>query len=204
MSAETTEARWDRRYAEEAWSDTPDELLVERLVGVRPGRALDLACGPGRNAVHLARRGWSVLGVDLSAVGLAQAAERAAAAGVTLELVRDDVRRLRPAPASVDLVVVANLHLSSEERRPFFATAVAALRPGGHLFLLGHRPDSGGRPMRLGPERGYTPELLADLLAPCTVEVRQLEQPRSDGHPPTRRLAAWASAPDPSRGVALC
>ena len=66
-------AAWDRRYAEVDWPRQPDGALVEPL---------DLGCEPGRNAIWLARRGWGVTGVDVSAVALAQAADRAREAGV--------------------------------------------------------------------------------------------------------------------------
>lgn len=62
------------------------------LAGVRVGDALDLGCGPGRHAVPLARRGFRVTAVDLSAFHLARAHERAAAAGVDVELVQADMR----------------------------------------------------------------------------------------------------------------
>jgi SAM-dependent methyltransferase len=62
------------------------------LAGARVGDALDLGCGPGRHAVPLARRGFRVTAVDLSAFHLARAHERAAAAGVAVELVQADMR----------------------------------------------------------------------------------------------------------------
>lgn len=190
--------RWDERYAGEAWPEEPDELLVERAGAVPPGVALDLACGPGRNAVHLARHGWAVTGVDASPVGLAQAARRAAAAGVRLELVEADLSTWRPRPASARLVVVANFHLPAEDRPGFFAAVVEAVVPGGHVFVLGHHRDSPSRPRRFGAERGYTPELLAELLAPLRVEVVEHERPGRDGGPSSRKLAAWATADAPA------
>ena len=125
-SEEAPGARWDRRYGESEWPSDPDETLVELAGGLTPGRALDLGCGPGRNAIFLARRGWAVAGVDASAVGLAQAAARAAAAGVHLDLVQADVLAHKPARGRFGLVVVANLHFPPGERERFFEGAVAA------------------------------------------------------------------------------
>ena len=66
---------WDERYAgdELVWSAQPNRFLVAEVETLPPGRALDLACGEGRNAVWLAERGWDVTGVDFSNVGLDKA-----------------------------------------------------------------------------------------------------------------------------------
>jgi SAM-dependent methyltransferase len=80
-----------------------DKLL--RLPRVpRSGLALDLGCGPGRHAVPLARRGFNVTAVDLSVSLLARAEQAAAAAGVTLELIKADMRDFSR-PDAFDLAV---------------------------------------------------------------------------------------------------
>lgn len=186
---------WDQRYAEMDWPSEPDETLVELAGPLTPGRAIDLGCGPGRNAIWLARQGWRVTGVDASAVGLAKAEARARAAGVALELLQDDVLDLAPPPESTDLVVVANLHFPPGEREGFFARAVASLAPGGHLYVVGHHLESLGRAGPPSPERLYTEELLAELLTPLTVEVRRHERPAGDGGPVLVDAVGWATAP---------
>jgi 2-polyprenyl-3-methyl-5-hydroxy-6-metoxy-1,4-benzoquinol methylase len=67
--------QWDERYSGDdlVWTSTPNQFLVSEVVDLPPGRAVDLACGEGRNAVWLAEQGWEVTGVDFSAVGLAKA-----------------------------------------------------------------------------------------------------------------------------------
>ena len=91
---------WDRRYAEPqlVWSAEPNRFLVEELAGLPPGRALDLACGEGRNAIWLARRGWEVTGVDFSGVAIDKAGRMAAEAGVEGPLRPSRPGRLRPRP----------------------------------------------------------------------------------------------------------
>lgn len=66
---------------------------VLRLAGVpQRGHALDVGCGPGRHAIPLARRGFHVTAIDVSDFHLARAAQAAAGAGVSIELVRADMR----------------------------------------------------------------------------------------------------------------
>jgi len=63
--------KWDEHYADPRNIDlTPSPLLVQVADWVRPGRALDLACGAGRNAIYLARLGWQVTAVDSSSQAL--------------------------------------------------------------------------------------------------------------------------------------
>ena len=66
---------WDQRYVgrELVWTSEPNRFLVQAVEGLAPGRALDLACGEGRNAIWLAERGWQATGVDFSKVGLEKA-----------------------------------------------------------------------------------------------------------------------------------
>jgi tellurite methyltransferase len=62
---------WDQHYSDPAHLDlTPAPLLVQVADLLPPGRALDVACGTGRNALHLARLGWNVTAVDRSAVAI--------------------------------------------------------------------------------------------------------------------------------------
>ena len=94
-------AGWDERYAgdELVWKAEPNRFLVAETTGLTPGRALDLACGEGRNAAWLASRGWDTTGVDFSSVGLTKAARLAnltdghgGPQDPTLLLSTDDVR----------------------------------------------------------------------------------------------------------------
>ncbi len=77
---------------------------VLELAGLEHGDALDLACGPGRHSIALAKRGFRVTGVDLSSFLLRKARERARAEGVDVKWVREDMRRF-VRPESYDLVV---------------------------------------------------------------------------------------------------
>ena len=78
------------------------------------GRALDLACGEGRNAIWLARRGWTVTGVDFSDTAIAKARHLAEKAQVSVNWVCEDVIDWEPEADSFDLVVICYLHLPHE------------------------------------------------------------------------------------------
>lgn len=79
-------ADWDERYrlGEHAATE-PNHLLVRLAESLPAGRALDLACGAGRHALLLARRGWRVTAVDASRVGIEITKERARALGVEID-----------------------------------------------------------------------------------------------------------------------
>jgi SAM-dependent methyltransferase len=128
---------WDERYADrQQWSSEPNALVAELLAGLPPGDAVDLAAGEGRHALWLAGRGWRVSAVDFSAVGLGRGAAQPGAEKVTW--VTADVTTWTAPPASVDLVVVAYLHLPEVDTVAVLTRAVGWLRPGGRLLVLGH------------------------------------------------------------------
>lgn len=165
---------WDRRYATPAliWSGEPNRFLREEVEGMTPGRALDLACGEGRNAVWLASRGWDVTGVDFSARALQKARDLAAGRGVAVRLVEADLAAYAPEPGSADLVVVLYLHLPAPERAGVLARAAAALAPGGAILVVGHdlRNATEGHGGPRDPAILTTPEAVAAELPGLVVE----------------------------------
>lgn len=131
---------WDRRYAEveNLWSAKPNRFLVAEVEDLEPGRALDLACGEGQNAIWLATLGWRVDAVDYSPVAIAKARARAERDGVKVTFAEADLVEYEPEPGGYDLVLLLYLHLSAEEHRLVLARAAQSLSPGGTLLLLGH------------------------------------------------------------------
>ena len=135
-------AGWDARYAgsELVWGGEPNRFVAAELDGLRPGHALDLACGEGRNAIWLATRGWNVTGVDFSSAAIGRARRLAADAGVAARtdfIVGDVVAG--PVPAGpFDAVVLAYLQLPATERRIAVRQAARALGPGGTLLVVAH------------------------------------------------------------------
>ncbi|HET7743125.1 MAG TPA: class I SAM-dependent methyltransferase [Gaiellaceae bacterium] len=159
---------WDRRYAsgELPWRDGPHRVLVAEAADLPPGRALDLACGEGRNAVWLLERGWSVLGVDFSRVAIATARSRAAEAGLEADFRCADLLEFVPDREAYDLVIVFYLQLPAPERTLVLGRAVQAVAPGGTVLVLGHDADNitDGVGGPSDPSVLYTPDdLVADL-----------------------------------------
>ncbi len=146
---------WDARHRErEIESDGPDDTLVAQVSALPPGRALDVACGSGTNAVWLAGAGWQVTGVDWSAVALEKARDRAARASVRADWIEADLLAWTPPPGTFDLVTVLYLHLVPDERRIVYPAVARAVAPGGHLLVIGHdRQHQGHGP---DPERLFT------------------------------------------------
>ncbi len=164
---------WNRRYASPGfvWSAEPNRLLVAEVEGLAPGRALDVACGEGRNAVWLAQLGWRVTGVDFSEVALAKARQLAESRGVEVEWVPADLVEYEP-PAAMDLVVILYLQLAAAQRREVLRRAAAALAPGGTLLALGHDllnlTEGCGGPT--SADVLYTPDDLVEDLSGLVVE----------------------------------
>src|SRR5580692_9619577 len=82
---------WNGKYNDPKFdfNRRPSRLLMEAIAGRRPGNAIDLGMGEGRNAIYLAQQGWTVTGVDLSDVAVAQAKRHAAQVGIKLDAVID-------------------------------------------------------------------------------------------------------------------
>jgi SAM-dependent methyltransferase len=135
---------WDRKHAEAGrlHGAVANRFLLAEAASLPPGRALDLACGGGRNAVWLAENGWRVTGVDHSAVALEHARELATERGVELELIEADLLEVAPATAAYDLVAVLYLQLPADELGPVLARAAAALAAGGTILVVGHHADN--------------------------------------------------------------
>ncbi|WP_040799636.1 class I SAM-dependent methyltransferase [Nocardia higoensis] len=179
-------ADWDERYAQSelVWGAPPNNTVVEFVYSLHRHaaardvdglpRALDLACGEGRNALWLATHGWQVHAVDFSQVGVdkgktvATRLSRSVRSRITWQCA--DVTDLDAAGVEgpFELVLMVFLHLPAEQRRAVLATAASRLAPEGTLLVLGHDrtniDDGHGGPQ--DPAILFTPEdVVADLAA---------------------------------------
>ncbi|MCU0306820.1 MAG: methyltransferase domain-containing protein [Thermoleophilia bacterium] len=151
-------ADWDARYrgTELVWTARPNRFVVAEALPLRPGRALDLAAGEGRNAVWLAERGWRVDAVDLSPVAAEKGRRLAAARGVEVGFAVRDLGHWSPAAGAYDLVLLAYLQVPAPLRRTVHRAAGRALAPGGALLVVAHHADNPAHGVG-GPQR---PEVL--------------------------------------------
>jgi len=135
--------QWDERYSgdELVWTSTPNQFLVAEVVGLRPGRAVDLACGEGRNSIWLAEQGWEVTGVDFSPVGLAKAKRFADVWGVRVTWIESGVEDWTPQDG-FDLVAILYLQLPQPARSAALRAAASAVAPGGTLVVVAHDLDN--------------------------------------------------------------
>ncbi len=126
-------AGWEQRYRaqEEAADSAPHLLLVETASSLAPGRALDLACGTGRNALWLARHGWSVTAVDGSPTAIEILRRRAAGLRIETQIADLENSGFAIAPASYDLIAIC-YYL----QRNLFEPAKQGLAPGGIIIAI--------------------------------------------------------------------
>ncbi len=128
---------------------TPPEV-VEFLAGATPGRALDLGCGTGTNAMTLARHGWHVTGIDFAGRAIREAQSRARRAGFDIDFRVGDVRDLGSLAGPYDYVLdIGCLHALEEDGQKRYAAGLERLvRPGGDYMLYARMPGRGSGQMR--------------------------------------------------------
>jgi len=133
MEADRT--KWNQRFGSEDTylGERPSPFLsqeIERLLRLAPGkRALDIACGEGRNSVFLARHGFQVTALDISDVGLGKAVRRAEEAGVAVSFQQVDLDGYG-FTEQFDLIINFNFLL-----RDLIPEEVQSLTPGGLLII---------------------------------------------------------------------
>jgi len=175
---------WDRRYAgsELLWTAQANRFLVDESGDLSPGRALDVACGEGRNAVWLAERGWRVTGVDFSEVALEKARGLAEMRDVKAEWVQADLLEYRPAPRAFDLVIVFYLQVPAAERRGILRAAADAVAAGGRLLLVAH-DSSNLEHGHGGPQNPAVLYTAADVVADLDNSGLEIERAELVGRP---------------------
>jgi len=137
---------WDDvfRNGEVPFNKDASKLLQYAIQDRKPGTAIDLGMGEGRNAVFLASRGWQVTGVDFSAEAVKQAQALAAAAHVPLTAVVSDLDHFDLGRAKWDLVALFFMHAWYHESKTAVPQRLMdALRPGGLLVIEGFAGDKG-------------------------------------------------------------
>ncbi|SDY48213.1 Methyltransferase domain-containing protein [Saccharopolyspora shandongensis] len=200
--ARNTPDWWDRFYSNRAkpipfFAAKPDENLVSCLErGVlAPGRALDLGCGPGRNAVHLASLGFEVDAIDLSPEAVSWGRERAREAGVDVRFHCADMFSADLRLGRYDLVYDSGClhHLPPHRRVGYLDLLDRVLVPGGHLGLTCFAAGAMGSELSdeefyrqgdLGGGMAFEPDSLRWIFSDYTeIELRPMvEQPPDAPH----------------------
>lgn len=174
-------APWERRDVARTWAP-----LVDGPAARPPGRALDVGCGSGRDAVYLAKRGWQVTGVDAAEAGLSAARQRAQHEDVEVQWVSGDVADLVAlglTPGYDLLYDFGCLHLLGDPARRGLARGLGELAGARATLLIG--AFMAGRRLLL-PRGIDEPELLA--LLGDTWELQETQsQVTEDMPPPVRR-----------------
>lgn len=148
----------EQRQPREAWNEVftkrqgrefpHSQFLAETIKRKRPGTALDIGMGEGRNAIFLAAQGWEVTGFDISDVGVQLAREAAQKRGLKLEILVDDVDRFDYGRRRWDLVVGMYMHAMITRNA---AKIIDSLKPGGIIVVEGFHRDFN----RQGLQGGY-------------------------------------------------
>jgi len=175
-----TSQQWDERYSGDdlVWTSTPNQFLVAESVDLPAGRAVDLACGEGRNSIWLAEQGWSVTGVDFSPVGLAKAKRFADLWGVEVTWVESAIEAWDPPAEGFDLVIMLYLQLPQPARSAALVSAASAVAPGGTLLVVAHDADNltrgyGGPP---DPDVLYRVSDVTEAAVDAGLSVERAEQ----------------------------
>ena len=175
---------WNERYAgaDLIWTAEPNMFVVDEVAELPPARALDLACGEGRNAVWLASKGWETTGVDFSAVGLAKGRHLADAVGVEVTWIEADATSWQPPASGFDLVILCYLQLDGPGRTAALEVAARATALGGHVLVVAHDRDNLVRGVGGPPDASvlYDVEETTSVLVSAGLEVvkaAQVERP---------------------------
>ncbi|MBS3179764.1 MULTISPECIES: class I SAM-dependent methyltransferase [unclassified Pseudoclavibacter] len=189
---------WEQLYSAKpaVWSGRVNANLASVAGALTPGRALDLGCGEGGDAIWLAQQGWRVTGIDISTVAIDRARAAALTAGIDeslIDFVAGDLETWRP-DEPLDLATASffqsPVHLP---RTQILREAALMLAPGGHLLTVAHAGppswvETSEHPAHLfvHPEREVADLALpADEWEAVVAELRTREVTSPDGEPGT-------------------
>ncbi|MEQ2528087.1 class I SAM-dependent methyltransferase [Bacillaceae bacterium CLA-AA-H227] len=200
---ENSQFSWNNFYANREkqipfFVNAPDENLVSYFEQgfFHSGRALELGCGPGRNAIYLAEHGYSVDAVDLSEEGIAWGRERAAEKNIHVNFINKSIFDLELEENAYDIVYDSGCfhHIAPHRRMSYLELLNKALKPNGYFGLTCFIPDGeqGGanisdlevyRLRSLQGGLGYTEEKLRTLFQDYEViQIRKMQEIKQPNH----------------------
>ena len=189
-------AEWDARYSEHdgpRWSGRPNGRLLAEVASLTPGRALDVGCGEGADAIWLARNGWTVTAIDVSEVAVGRAQAAAELAGAAVEWICGDAVATPFPASSFDLVSMQYPALPKAAGEAAVRALLDPVRPGGLLLAVYHvLTDEHREHMKsqgVDPADYVDADDLARLLGGAfTIELHAVE-PRIDPPPDNPHIA---------------
>ena len=190
LAAQSTKnpgARWDQVYLNPDGKVpvNPSTLVLESTANLKPGVALDVGMGNGRNAIYLARKGWKVTGVDISQAAVKQAQAEAAKLKVDLDARSGDVQRMDIGRARYDLILCMYVNMVPIRNAKKF---IDALKPGGMLIVEGHHAEA--QALGLRPVSGGPPGYMNNQL------LRAFERLRIVRYEDRTTQAEWSNGPE--------
>ncbi len=129
---------WDQDYTnlDDAWTAEPETIIIDEVKGLKPGRALDLGCGAGGNALWLAEHGWEVVGVDWAESAIKKARSAATAKRLGASFIAADITQWKP-KREFDLVISCYaLPPAGSQRQQTFTSALQGLDQRGTIMIL--------------------------------------------------------------------
>jgi len=172
-------ADWNARYASTdlVWSAEPNRFVREIVESWPTGRAVDVACGEGRNAIWLAEQGWRAEGIDYSDVAIDKARRLAHGREVAVDFRVVDATSGVLEAGAYDLVLLCYLQLPADEIAAAVAAAAPGVGSGGALLFIAHALDNlehgVGGPQ--SPAVLYTPDQIAALAGEHGLTVERAE-----------------------------
>ena len=179
---------WDERYSSGKYSSAePHKLVREMVTKLKPGHALDLACGAGRNSIFLAENGWQVTAVDNSAAGVEIARARAEQKGLEINFIVADLEKSEFViePGAYDLI--CDLYYL---QRDLFQTMKKGVRSGGVIISTIHIHGEGDEPGRFDLREGELRGFFSDMEILHYHETEAADTDAGDHHRRTAELIA--------------
>lgn len=177
---------WDARYQSTArlFSGLPNPTLVTEVADLAIGRALDIGCGEGADALWLAERGWTVTAIDIAPTALDRAAQTTSDVARRIRWIECDITQDRPPRGPFDLVTMHFTPLLTEEADRVVSRIVESVGPGGTLLFVTHDIRDLTPSGDFDPDRYCQPADIANRLGPdwaITVDEKRRRSARTQG-----------------------
>lgn len=172
---------WEAMYRSrsQVFSGAPNGVLVTEVTDLPPGRALDVGCGEGADAIWLAGHGWRVTAVDISPTALQRAAAAATDVAGSVAWERADVTTTPPRAGAFDLVSIQYFPLAHQPDHTALRGLLDAVAPGGILLFASHDPVDLTSHEGFDPGDYYQPDDIAGVLDESWTVVINETRPRA-------------------------